>query len=163
MLVFPPFFRCTYEFVVDEYLHQYREDSTAQHSTAQHSSTITPARRSKLEYVPIRVRIERRMYVHACGVRVQFLALKCWTIYYVSHSVPLFLVSERSGRTARYAKRLVLLPTALSPLHYDCSVTVRSPVRSRCETFAGTAAWPTPRTPRSSLASSTPGTPISYC
>ena len=56
------------------------------------------------------VHITRSMCVHECGVRVVFLEhgalgilqvaclhLKCWTIYHICHSVPFFIVSERSG------------------------------------------------------------------
>ena len=102
-----------------EYLQQQYTASTAQHSA------ITLAQSSKPStYVPIRVHIKRSMHVHAYGVRVVFLEhgalgvckspvlhLKCWTIYYICHSVPFFLVSERSGRNRCTGTRSALYNT----------------------------------------------------
>ena len=61
-----------HEYVV-EYLQQYREHSTAQHSIAQRGD---PCTKQQTKYVPTRVHIKistPSIYVHACGVRVVFL------------------------------------------------------------------------------------------
>ena len=91
-----------YEYVV-EYLQQYREHSTAKHSA------ITPAQSSKPS--TCRSSTYQKMYIHTCIRRPGFpgacsswhlqvicLHPKCWTIYCICHSVPFFLVNERSGR-----------------------------------------------------------------
>ena len=58
------------EYVVVEYLQQYREHSVTRHSTAQRNH---PRTKQQPNYVPIRVLIKRSMYVHACGVPFVFL------------------------------------------------------------------------------------------
>ena len=47
------------------------------------------------------------------------LHLQYWNIYYICQSNPFFLVSERSGRTARYAKRLVHLTFSVSSTSFS--------------------------------------------
>ena len=69
------------------------QQSTAQHSTAQQRNL--PYTKQQTKYVPIRVHIERSMYVHACCVpsffwsmsswhlKVACVHLKSWTIYFI--------------------------------------------------------------------------------
>ena len=85
------------------------------------ASTAQQSTKQQAKYVPIRVHVKRSTwYVRTCMQRpgcvpgawnsrhlqVACLHPKCWTIY-MCHSVPFFLVSERSGWNRLFAPKLL--------------------------------------------------------
>ena len=86
-----------------------------EHSPAQQSTAQSPLHKAASKFV----RADQSKYVRTCmrrpgcfsgawsswHLQVASLHLKCWTMYYIRHSNPFFLVSERSGRNRllRYA------------------------------------------------------------
>ena len=108
-----------YEHVIED-LQLYREHSTAQHSTTQsplQTNCVTISVHIKRKYVSY-----LRPYMQRPGcfpeawsswrLQVACLHLEYWTVYCIRHSVPFFLVSERSGPPPREAPCTAAIATA---------------------------------------------------
>ena len=88
-----------YEHVVVEY--QNRKHSTAQSPLHKAANQIRTSRPDYVSKIIITFMRRPGCFSRAWSswhLQVDCLHLKCWTIYYICHSNPFFLVSERSGR-----------------------------------------------------------------